>query len=91
MSSSASSAVTLARDFFLLQEDRVRQYAALDAAHRAYMATAPSYDVEAYQDAVTEATKNFKELSVRIIEMRTQFDTEFKVKVRFYKIVSGTR
>ena len=74
--------VVLARDFFTLQEERVRQYAVLNTAHRAYLATAPSYNMEAYQTAVADATKNFKELSERIIEMRNQFDSDFKEKVR---------
>ena len=75
-------AVVLARDFFTLQEERVRQYAALSASHREYLSTAPSYDIETYQRAVADATKNFKEISERIIEMRTQFDEEFREKVQ---------
>ena len=71
----------MARDFFTLQEERVRQYAALSASHREYLSTAPSYDIETYQRAVADATKNFKEISERIIEMRTQFDEEFREKV----------
>ena len=74
-------AVVLARDFFTLQEERVRQYAALSASHREYLSTAPSYDIGTYQRAVADATKNFKEISERIIEMRTQFDEEFREKV----------
>ena len=72
----------MARDFFTLQEERVRQYAALSASHREYLSTAPSYDIETYQRAVADATKNFKEISERIIEMRTQFDEEFREKVQ---------
>ena len=75
-------AVVLARDFFTLQEERVRQYAALSASHREYLSTAPSYDIETYQRAVADATRNFKEISERIIEMRTQFDEEFREKVQ---------
>ena len=60
----------------------MRQYAALSASHREYLSTAPSYDIETYQRAVADATKNFKEISERIIEMRTQFDEEFREKVR---------
>ena len=72
----------MARDFFTLQEERVRQYAALSASHREYLSTAPSYDIETYQRAVADATRNFKEISERIIEMRTQFDEEFREKVQ---------
>ena len=73
--------VILARDFFTLQEERVRQYAALSASHREYLTTAPSYDIQTYEKAVTDATKNFKEISERIIDMRRQFDEEFREKV----------
>ena len=58
--------VVLARDFFTLQEERVRQYAKLSASHHEYLNTAPSYDIEAYQKAVTEATKNFKVTQLKI-------------------------
>ena len=73
--------VILARDFFTLQEERVRQYATLSASHREYLNSAPSYDILTYQKAVADATKNFKEISERIIEMRRQLDEEFREKV----------
>lgn len=72
--------VILARDFFTLQEERVRQYATLSASHREYLNSAPSYDILTYQKAVADATKNFKEISERIIEMRRQLDEEFREK-----------
>ena len=77
----AQPVVVLARDFFTLQEERVRQYASLDTRHREYLGTAPSYDIQTYQKAVTEATKNFKEISERIIEMRREFEEDFNEKV----------
>lgn len=83
MSETATSSVSpsvLARDFLTLQEERVRQYGVLEKAHKDYMHTAPNYDIDGLQTTVSNVTKAFQDISLKIIAMKSDFDAKFNDK-----------
>lgn len=49
-------------DFKSMQEERARQFRKLDEDHKAYLATAPDYNLASYKVAVHEATEKFKKI-----------------------------
>ena len=63
-------------EFLALQEARAKRYGELNAAHRAYMSTAPDYDFEGFKKAVAEATDEFNAISKKIIAIQTEVDDE---------------
>ena len=74
-------AATLGKDFLTLQEERGRQYRALNDAHKAYLTTGKSggqYDIATYQSTVSKVTDMFKTISQTVIKMRTTFEEEHK-------------
>eukprot|EP00095_Tigriopus_kingsejongensis_P004476 maker-scaffold168_size293125-snap-gene-1.76 protein:Tk04476 transcript:maker-scaffold168_size293125-snap-gene-1.76-mRNA-1 annotation:"PREDICTED: uncharacterized protein C19orf60 homolog" len=76
----SSTVAALARDFLTLQEERVRQYAAWEQAHKAYLSSAPDYDLDSFQPTVTRVTQAFQEISRKIIDMKTEFEQVLKAK-----------
>ena len=59
-------------EFRALQETRVKTYASLQEAHKAYLKTAPDYDFKVYQKEVAKATDAFNDISQQIIGLQTE-------------------
>ena len=62
------------QEFQNLQEERVKTYAILQAAHKKYLNTAPDYQFEPYREEVAKATKAFSSISEKILAIRDDLD-----------------
>lgn len=59
-------------EFRALQETRVKTYASLQEAHKAYLKSAPNYDFKVYQKEVAKATDAFNDISQQIIGLQSE-------------------
>lgn len=75
-SESSQNTVALGKSVLSLQEERVRQYAALAEAHKAYLASGPSYDLETFKGKVKESTTNFQDISRKIIDVKQAVESD---------------
>ena len=64
-----------AKTVLSLQEERVKSYASLAEAHKAYLAKGPpDFDLPAFQPAVAAATQSFKEISEKILAVAASLE-----------------
>ncbi|XP_033636410.1 required for excision 1-B domain-containing protein-like [Asterias rubens] len=66
------------KEFFSLQEERIKCYKRLDQHHLEYLDTSPDYDFPVYRQAVHECTQEFSRISQCIIAVEERFQGEFQ-------------
>ncbi|XP_072018976.1 required for excision 1-B domain-containing protein-like [Amphiura filiformis] len=71
-----NDASSLLKEFYALQEERVKVYQDLDKGHADYLQTAPNYNFVAYRQVVHNCTEEFNRISNRIIEIEKVFKDE---------------
>ncbi|KAJ7383865.1 hypothetical protein OS493_025741 [Desmophyllum pertusum] len=62
----------LIKQFFALQEERVKAYKTFDSGFKEYLQTAPSYDFPSYRQLVHDVTQTFNNISNEVIAVETQ-------------------
>ena len=72
------SPVILGREFLRLQEERVKRYGILNQAHKTYLDSGPEYNIQEYQEKVEECTKEFRDISNKIIAAKKELEEEEK-------------
>lgn len=66
----------LLREFYSLQEERVKVYHDMEKGHQDYLQTAPNYNFVAYRTVVHSCTEDFNRISNRIIEIEKSLKGE---------------
>ncbi|XP_067118415.1 required for excision 1-B domain-containing protein-like [Centruroides vittatus] len=69
--------MTLLKNFYDFQEERVFTYRLFDEGHKIYLGTAPHYDFIRFRHLVHEVTQEFKRISEGIIAIEHRLRTEF--------------
>ncbi|XP_065904472.1 required for excision 1-B domain-containing protein-like [Dysidea avara] len=59
----------LIKEFYSIQEERVKAYTTFNSAHLEYLSTAPNYDFAKYRSQVNLVTEQFTALSRRVIQL----------------------
>ena len=69
----SDSARSLAQELLELQTQRVKQYKVLGDAHKAYLSSGPDWDLSSFKVVVSEVTREFSEISKKMIAMKDAF------------------
>ncbi|XP_020615329.1 uncharacterized protein C19orf60 homolog [Orbicella faveolata] len=62
----------LIKQFFTLQEERVKAYKTFDSGFKEYLETAPMYDFPSYRQLVHDTTQTFNNISNEVIAIETK-------------------
>ncbi|KAL9951545.1 hypothetical protein ACROYT_G044221 [Oculina patagonica] len=62
----------LIKQFFTLQEERVKTYKTFDSGFQEYLQTAPTYDFPSYRQLVHNVTQTFNSISNNVISIETK-------------------
>lgn len=77
MEDTASDLLTLLKNLYDLQEERVFTYRLFDEGHKIYLNTAPHYNFVRFRELVHEVTQDFKRISEEIIAIERRLRMEF--------------
>lgn len=66
----------LIKQFFTLQEERVKTYRTFDSGFKEYLESAPDYDFPSYRQLVHDITQKFNKISSDVITIETKFREE---------------
>eukprot|EP00096_Caligus_rogercresseyi_P011245 TRINITY_DN4366_c0_g1_i1.p1 TRINITY_DN4366_c0_g1~~TRINITY_DN4366_c0_g1_i1.p1 ORF type:complete len:150 (+),score=38.26 TRINITY_DN4366_c0_g1_i1:69-518(+) len=61
-------------DFQALQEIRVREYKKLEGSFKVYLSSGPEYDFPSFQEAVGRTTKEFQDISQKILSLKERLE-----------------
>ncbi|XP_020615330.1 uncharacterized protein C19orf60 homolog [Orbicella faveolata] len=62
----------LIKQFFTLQEERVKAYKTFDSGFKEYLETTPTYDFPSYRQLVHDVTQTFNNISNEVIAVETK-------------------